>query len=117
MENGETLTDDEKDELYDYTQNIMLDDKKRKEIEDIASFMSEEDIGKLTERLNEKVVVSADALEEEIAMIQGYVFLGTQTPKETGVAYYKRRKLQTYLMMLKNYNSLFVEISMCLLLG
>src|SRR5690625_6816859 len=36
MENGETLTDVEHDELYDYTQNIMLDDKKRKEIEDIA---------------------------------------------------------------------------------
>ena len=117
MENGETLTDVEQDELYDYTQNIMLDDKKRKEIEDIASFMSEEDIGKLTERLNEKVVVSADALEEEIAMIQGYVFLGTQTPKETGVAYYKRRKLQTYLMLLKSYHSRIVEDDQVLLVG
>src|SRR5690625_3300962 len=95
----------------------MLDDKKRKEIEDIASFMSEEDIGKLTERLNEKVVVSADALEEEIAMIQGYVFLGTQTPKETGVAYYKRRKLQTYLMLLKSYHSRIVEDDQVLLVG
>jgi len=107
MENGETLTDVEQDELYDYTQNIMLDDKKRKEIEDIASFMSEEDIGKLTERLNEKVVVSANALEEEIAMIQSYVFTGDKRPGELVVERDIKAKLETYLIVLKNYQSAF----------
>src|SRR5690625_4465569 len=105
MENGETLTDVEQDELYDYTQNIMLDDKKRKEIEDIASFMSEEDIGKLTERLNQKVVVSADALEEEIAMIQAYVFTGDKRPSELDIDRDTKEKLEAYLILLKNYHS------------
>src|SRR5690625_3573379 len=65
-----TLTDVERDEQYDYIQNVLLDGKKGKEIKKIASFMNENDIDKLTERLNEKVVISADTLEEEIAMIE-----------------------------------------------
>jgi|SRR5690625_10126 len=67
--------------------------------------MSEEDIGKLTERLNEKVVVSADALEEEIAMIQAYVFTGDKRPSELDVERDTRGKLEVYLIVLKNYHA------------
>src|SRR5690625_5482912 len=104
MQHGGALTFDEREELYDYFQDVVLDDKKRKEIEEISSFMNENDIEKLTERLNEKVVVSADDLEEEMILIQSYVFLGTRTPKETGVEYYKRKKLEINIMMLININ-------------
>src|SRR5690625_821575 len=100
-----TLTDIEREERYDYFQNVLLDGKKRKEIEDIASFMSEKDIGKLTERLNEKVVVSADALEDEIAMIQAYVFTGDKRPSELDVERDTKEKLEIYLIVLKNYHS------------
>src|SRR5690625_3448180 len=100
-----TLTDIEREERYDYFQNVLLDGKKRKEIEDMASFMSEKDIGKLTERLNEKVVVSADALEEEIAMIQAYVVTGDKRPSELDVERDTRGKLKVYLIVLKNYHA------------
>src|SRR5690625_940430 len=66
--------------------------------------MSEKDIGKLTERLNEKVVVSADALEEEIAMIQAYVVTGDKRPSELDGDLDTRGKLKVYLSVLKNYH-------------
>src|SRR5690625_3072812 len=71
-----TLTDVERDEQYDYIQNVLLDGKKRKEIKKIASFMNENDIDKLTERLNEKVVISADTLVAKIEMIVASVLTG-----------------------------------------
>lgn len=105
MGNGETLTDIERNELYDYLQNVMLDDKKRNEIVEIAGFINEKDIDKLQERLNDEVVLSMDALEEEMAMVQAYVFLGTNNPSRTDVDYDIRSKLEAYLMLLKNYHS------------
>src|SRR5690625_1949293 len=41
MQHGGALTFDEREELYDYFQDVVLDDKKRKEIEEISSFMNE----------------------------------------------------------------------------
>lgn len=105
MGNGETLTDIERNELYDYLQNVMLDDKKRNEIVEIAGFINEKDIDKLHERLNDEVVLSMDALEEEMAMVQAYVFLGTNNPSRTDVDYDIRSKLEAYLMLLKHYHS------------
>lgn len=106
---GETLTPYETDILYNYFQNEVLDDGKRKEIEGISSFINEKDIKRLTERLNEKVVISQDALEEEMEMVQAYVFLGTNMPSETGVDYYARPKMEAYLMLLKGYHTRMVE--------
>jgi len=100
-----TLTDVERDEQYDYIQNVLLDGKKRKEIKKIASFMNENDIDKLTERLNEKVVISADTLEEEIAMIEAYVFTGDKRPSELDAERDTKEELETYLILLKNYHS------------
>src|SRR5699024_11898847 len=74
MENGEPLTDLERSDLYEYFQNEVLDDKRREEIKDIADLINEEDIDKLMERLNEKVVVSDDDLTEEMKMIQAYLY-------------------------------------------
>lgn len=106
---GETLTPYETDILYNYFQNEVLDDGKRKEIEGISSFINEKDIKRLTERLNEKVVISQDALEEEMEMVQAYVFLGTNMPSQTGVDYYARPKMEAYLMLLKGYHTRMVE--------
>src|SRR5690625_208434 len=94
-----TLTDVERDEQYDYIQNVLLDAKKRKEIKKIASFMNENEVYKLTERLNEKVVISADTLEQEIAMIEAYVFTGDKRPSELDVERDTKEKLETYLIL------------------
>ncbi|HLR51456.1 MAG TPA: T7SS effector LXG polymorphic toxin, partial [Candidatus Avamphibacillus sp.] len=104
-QNGEAITATESDTLYKYFQTIVLDDKTKKELEEVAGFINETDIDKLTEHLNEKVVVSDDALEEEMMMVQAYIFFGTNQPSDTGVEYYMRRKLEAYLMLLKNYHT------------
>src|SRR5690625_998278 len=58
MENGEPLTDLERSDLYEYFQNEVLDDKRREEIKDIADLINEEDIDKLKDYLNDKVLNS-----------------------------------------------------------
>ncbi|WP_164217727.1 LXG domain-containing protein [Virgibacillus sp. YIM 98842] len=109
LANGKTLSPYEQDVLYDYFQNEFLNAGKRKEIEEIAGFINEKDIDKLTERLNDKVVISADALEDEMVMIQAYVFLGNHIPSETNVDYYDRSKLEAYLMLLKDLHTRMVD--------
>src|SRR5699024_6699455 len=70
MQRGAPISDIERDELYDYFQNEILNGEKRKEIGEIASFINEDDIHKIKERLNEDVIVSQKSLMTEMAMIQ-----------------------------------------------
>src|SRR5690625_7527319 len=70
--------------------------------------MDEENVGgidKLTERLNAKVITSDFALEEEMLLVEAYLFHGRKAPSETGVEYEIRDKLRTYLMLLENYHT------------
>lgn len=103
MSNGEPLTDLERENLYEYFQNEVLDDKKREEIEDIVDLLNGENIDKLTERLNDKVVISDEALMEEMEMIEAYLYLGNNMPKETEVDYFDRGKLEAYSVLLKDF--------------
>ncbi|GIO23548.1 hypothetical protein J11TS1_21290 [Oceanobacillus sp. J11TS1] len=108
MAGGKTLSPEETDIIYDYFQNELLDDEKRKEVEEIAGYIDEENIDKLTDRLNEKVVISDRRLEEEMEMVQAYVFIGNKLPSETNVHDSDRTKLEAYLMLLKDYHTQMV---------
>jgi len=103
--NGEPITAVEREDLYEYIQTELLNKEKRKEIEEVASFIDEDNIDHLTEHLNDKVVTSDLALEEEIMMVESYLNIGTNTPTESGVEYETRHKLRTYLMLLKGYDA------------
>ena len=111
-QNGDPITAVEREEIYEYFQTELLQEDKKTEFEKVASFMDEENLGKidkLTERLNEKVITSDFALEEEMLLVEAYLFLGTKTPTETGIEYEVRDKLRTYSMLLKNYHTYIVE--------
>src|SRR5699024_10270940 len=75
----------------------------RKEIEEIASLINEKDIDKLKERLNEEVILSIDALEEEIAMVQAYIYMGDKTPNDLDIERENKQKLEAYLILLQSY--------------
>ncbi|HLR51453.1 MAG TPA: T7SS effector LXG polymorphic toxin [Candidatus Avamphibacillus sp.] len=103
LQRGGILTNVEKAELYDYFQSI-IDDETRKEIEEIASLINEKDIDKLKERLNEEVILSIDALEEEIAMVQAYIYIwGDKTPNDLDIERENKQKLEAYLILLQSY--------------
>src|SRR5690625_7780071 len=93
-QNGDPITAVEREEIYEYFQTELLNEDKKTELEKVASFMDEENLGKidkLTERLNEKVITSDFALEEEMLLVEAYLFLGTKTPTETGIRSEERR--------------------------
>ena len=103
--NGELITALEREDLYEYFQTVILNKDKRKELEEIASFIDEDAIDHLTEHLNENVVTSDVALEEEILSVEAYLHLGTNTPTASGIEYETRLKLRTYLMLLKGFDA------------
>jgi len=109
MKNGEPLTDLDRDNLYEYFQNEVLDDKKREEIKDIADLINEEDIDKLKDYLNDKVLNSRGALEEEIAMVEAFLFTDRDGFDIGYVDTDSRQKLEAYLTMLKDYHSAIVS--------
>src|SRR5699024_6550613 len=102
--NNEPLTPKEQSLLYYIFQNVVLTDDTKEEINDITNYMTEENIDKLKDRLNENVVHSQETLDKEIGIIQAYLYLGAMRPKESEVSTADRQKLTAYLMLLKNYD-------------
>jgi len=110
MKNGEPLTDLERSDLYEYFQNEVLNDKRREEIKDIADLINEQDIDKLKDYLNDKVLNSKKSLEEEIALIEAFLFTANENHFDLGyVETDSRQKLAAYLTMLKDYHSAIVS--------
>jgi len=104
--NNEPLTPKEQSLLYYIFQNVVLTDDTKEEINDITDYMTEENIDKLKDRLNEKVVFSRGTLEREIAIIEAYLYLGGgMKPGQTEILSEDRAKLEAYLMLLKNYEN------------
>src|SRR5699024_10072218 len=85
LSDGQSLTADELGKLYDYLQHVYLDSENRSDIKTIADSINEDGIDKLKERLNEKVIISKDALEEEMVIIHAYLYLGNKIPSETKI--------------------------------
>ncbi|MEI3614648.1 T7SS effector LXG polymorphic toxin [Pseudogracilibacillus sp. SO30301A] len=103
---NEPLTTKEQSLLYYIFQNVVLTDDTKEEINDITNYMTEENIDKLKDRLNEKVVFSRGTLEREIAIIEAYLYLGGgMKPGQTEILSEDRAKLEAYLMLLKNYEN------------
>ena len=75
----EALTPKEQALLYNFFQNILLTNEAREEVEEVTNLISEKNIDKLKERLNDKVVYSRKSLEREIAIIQAYLYMGNLT--------------------------------------
>ncbi|TES50180.1 hypothetical protein E2L07_16640 [Halalkalibacterium halodurans] len=102
---GEALTYTERELLYFFLQHIFLGAEKRKEIESIAEMISEDRIDELVYRLNHTVLTSETTLDDEIALIQAYLFSGNrQLEKELSyeemISIYK---LRSYLALIENY--------------
>ena len=82
----------------------MLTDNTKEEINDITNYMTEENIDKLKDRLNEKVVFSQEVLEREIGIIEAYLYLGGETkPGQTEISSDDRAKIEAYLMLHEIY--------------
>lgn len=105
MANGENLNSNERDMLYNLLQNIYLDNDMKDEIENIAAIINEEDIDKLKDRLNAQVVMTKGTLEDEMAKVMAYLYIGNLRPSETNVDRESRAKLEAYFMLLKNYST------------
>src|SRR5699024_11204131 len=106
---GGPLSDFERDELYDFFQSEVLDDKKRDYIKDTAGHINEEDIDKLKDHLNNNVLHSKKSLEEEIMLVEAFLFTDRDGYDIGKVETDERYKLEAYLMMLKNYHSAIVN--------
>src|SRR5699024_9497234 len=105
MLNGQDLTPDERSNLYDYLQHVYLDSEKRSEIKTIADSISEEGIGELSDRLNDRVLESKDTLEDEMAMVKEYLYTGGKEPQKVSIDRDTKAKLEAYLLLLKDYHS------------
>ncbi|MEI3612515.1 hypothetical protein [Pseudogracilibacillus sp. SO30301A] len=85
MANGEHLNSNERYMLYNLLQNIYLDKDMKDEIEHIAAIINERDIDKLKDRLNDQVVMTKSALEDEMAKVMAYLYTGNLRPSEMNV--------------------------------
>src|SRR5699024_7681662 len=104
--NNEPRTPKEQSLLYYIFQNVVLTDGTKEEINDITDYMTGENIDKVKDRLNEKVVCCRGTLEREIAIIEAYLYLGGgMKPGQTEILSEDRAKLEAYLMLLKNYEN------------
>lgn len=108
---GEALTYTERELLYFFLQHIFLGAEKRKEIESIAEKISEDRIDELVYRLNHTVLTSESTLDDEIALIQAYLFSGNhQTEMQLSLEEeIPLKKLRAYSALLDNYKIAFGE--------
>src|SRR5699024_5129093 len=67
--------------------------------------ISEEGIGELSDRLNDRVLKSKDTLEDEMAMVQAYLYTGGKVPQKVSLDRDTKAKLEAYLLLLKDYHS------------
>src|SRR5699024_8353934 len=102
---GEQLNSSEQELLYHYFQNEFLNEADIQEIETIASYINVDNIDQLKYRLNEKVIISEEALLKEIEMLQAYLYLGNKRPGDGAIEQDIREKLNGYLLLLENYKT------------
>src|SRR5699024_3004573 len=86
----------------DLFQNEILNDEKRQEIKGIENNINETDIEKLKDRLNNEILVSKNALQNEMVMIQAFLFTDSGGPDVNYIDSDSRAKLEAYLTFLEN---------------
>ncbi len=113
MESGEALNYAERELLYQYIQSEVLDEATIAEIKEIESMISNEGVEALQDRLNDKVLVSKEALDQEIAMLQAYLYLGNNGPRDHFDSKEKigdAQKIRAYLSLLSQYKAAIGEL-------
>lgn len=113
MESGEALNYAERELLYQYIQSEVLDEATIAEIKEIESMISNEGVEALQARLNDKVLVSKEALDQEIAMLQAYLYLGNNGPREhfgSREQAEKAERARAYLALLTQYKTAILDL-------
>ncbi|GIN13748.1 hypothetical protein J26TS2_36150 [Shouchella clausii] len=113
MESGEALNYAERELLYQYIQSEVLDEATIAEIKEIESMISNEGVEALQARLNDKVLVSKEALDQEITMLQAYLYLGNNGPNTHfggEEEKYNAEKVRAYLSLLTQYKTAILDL-------
>lgn len=105
MTNNKTLNEEEEQMLYAYLRYVYLDTGRESELNEIVNYMNEDHVDQLKDRLNDQVVVSREGLEEEIVMVQAYLFLAENTYGEIDIVRDDKAKLEAYLILLNDYHA------------
>lgn len=98
--NGESLNSEEREILYQHIQaELTLEDHKH--VTDLALRIDNEE--ELKNYVNEKVLYSESNLEEEIKLLEKYLYAGNERPGDLPGNTDERGKLRSYLDILKNH--------------
>jgi len=109
MLNGQDLTPDERELLYKYLQNEVINDEVRGEMQAVIDMIGD-DSDKLINRLNHDVLATEDALDKEKAMIEAYLYSGNEGQRDNETTKEELDKLRTYLSVLNNYKTAIGEV-------
>ncbi|MDQ0206949.1 hypothetical protein [Alkalicoccobacillus murimartini] len=110
MGSGQPLSYSERELLNQYIQKEVLTDEVREEAKEISRMVSEEGTEDLKKRINDEVLVSEELLDQEIGIIEAYLYghylnPGDLTSNEEVV------KLRAYLAILNNYKKAIDEVN------
>lgn len=109
LSDGGTLSYTEREILYQYIQNVVLDEYARAHVNEISIFLRY-DNEKLKEYINEELLASENSLEKEIALFEQYLFVGNERPSDLYGSTTERVALRSYLDVLKNYHAAVNEV-------
>lgn len=110
VESGTPLTYSERELFYQYIQTEVVTDDVRTEAQEIVSMMNDEGINDLKEHINAEVLVSEEALDQEIGMLEAYLYSGNLSIHERNVDKIETQRLRAYIGLLKNYKSAYSDI-------
>src|SRR5699024_2781878 len=110
LKDGGNLNYIEREILYQYIQEELLDERDDKHMDKIFSNMGS-DNEKVKKIINEDVLTSEASLNEEINHVKLYLFEGNERPDDQRVTGNDRIKLRSYLDVLQNYQTAINEVS------
>ena len=103
LKDGEDLSYTEREILYQHIQDEVLDEYDRAHMNEISIYM-QYDNEKLKGHINEEVLSSEKSLEDEIILLEQYLFAGNERPGDLYGNTTDRVALRNYLDVLKNYH-------------
>lgn len=109
LEAGNKLTSAEKDLLYYYLQNEFFSEKEHEHMDRLSDGIAN-DPEAMLDHINNNVLESEGALNEEIAMIELYLYSGNIRPEDLNTSNDDRLRLNSYLQTLKNYRTAIKEV-------
>lgn len=108
IEEGNSLDYYEREILYHYLQNEVINDEAREEITTLINIIGE-DSNQLENKVNDKVLKTEGDLDKEIAMIEAYLYSGNVGPEVNDLEPVDVCKLRSYLAILNNYKKAITE--------